>query len=150
MSSSEVLFSCTIAAGLFGSMLYLNFHPGKNEVLNDFLNTLNEGQKILYMKIKKERANIYFQSLIISLLLGFLYLNNSKKSGIRTCIFTSIVLGLNIIFYILWPKSTYMIKHLENESQKNAWLSVYKFMQFNHYFGMVLGGAAYIIVASYL
>ena len=149
-SNSEVLFSCTVASGLFASMLYLSFHPEKDDVLQAFMDTLNGKQKKLYIKIKNERAQIYFLGLIVSLLIGFIYLNNTRKSDTRTCVFVSMVLGITILFYLLYPKSTYMVRHLTSQKQTDAWLQVYRFMQYNHYLGMVLGGLAYLIVAIYM
>ena len=101
-SNSEVLFSCTVASGLFASMLYLSFHPEKDDVLQAFMDTLNKKQKKLYIKIKNERAQIYFLGLIVSLLIGFIYLNNTRKSDTRTCVFVSMVLGITILFYLLY------------------------------------------------
>ena len=149
-SNSEVLFSCTVASGLFASMLYLSFHPEKDDVLQAFMDTLNEKQKKLYIKIKNERSQIYFLGLVVSLLIGFIYLNNTRKSDTRTCVFVSMVLGITVLFYLLYPKSTYMVRHLTTQKQTDAWLQVYRFMQYNHYLGMVLGGLSYLIVAIYM
>ena len=43
-----------------------------------------------------------------------------------------------------------MVRHLTSQKQTDAWLQVYRFMQYNHYLGMVLGGLAYLIVATYM
>ena len=149
-SQTEVLFSCTIASGLFASMLYLSLHPEKDDVLRNFMSKLDKKQQKLYVKIKNERLQIYTYGLVISLLLGFIYLNNTKKSDTRTCVFVSMVLGITILFYLLYPKTTYMVKHLTHQEQVDAWLQVYRFMQYNHYLGMLLGGIAYLIVATYM
>ena len=40
-----------------------------------------------------------------------------------------------------------MAKYLETEKQRDAWLKIYKTMQFNYHFGFVLGLAGMFFVA---
>ena len=141
---------CLLASGLFASMLFVMFNPQKTKILNTFLNTLNSNQKHMHKKIVEERLKIYITGLIIGLIVGFTYLSMSKKSVIRTCVFTALVLSITIIFYMLIPKSTYMIKHLKTTEQFNKWLDVYKEMQYRNYMGFVLGIISYLLLAHNL
>ena len=45
----------------------------------------------------------------------------------------------NYFYYILSPKSTYMLEHINSPEQTKAWLAMYKEMQYNYHFGMVVG-----------
>ena len=46
------------------------------------------------------------------------------------------------------PKSDYILKHLENKEQINAWLKMYKEMNFKSNLGNVLGAASFLFVCK--
>ena len=58
------------------------------------------------------------------------------------CITGSITFTVNYFYYILTPKSEWMILSLEGQDQKEAWLKMYRHMQFNYHVGFLLGIAA--------
>ena len=147
LTNNQCLVACGIASAFFGGMLFLSLNPYKYEVLEQYLATLDENQLAIFRKIHKERMQIYLLGLVLGLLLGFIYLNVSKSSVARTCTFVAIVMGVNYLFYMVYPKSTYMIKHLNTEEQVNAWQNVYRTMQYRQYMGMVLGLVAYVLVS---
>ena len=99
----------------------------------------------------KERLNIYIQGMLLGLVFGFLYLHAVGEKDIsRACMFAVIVLGTNYFYYILKPKSDYMVKHLETKEQRLAWLDIYKEMQFRCKMGFVIGAVAFIIYGMVL
>lgn len=150
VSCSECDLWCLLASGLFAAMLYIMLNPHKTKVLNAFIDTLDEKQKKIHKKIVAERLTIYLTGLVLGLVVAFTYLSMSKKNVVRTCVFTVLVLSVNILFYMLVPKSTYMMEHLKTVEQYNRWLDVYKEMQYRNYMGFVLGVIAYLILASNL
>ncbi len=141
---------CLMASGLFAAMLYVMFSPSKTKLLNAFIATLNPKQKHVHRKIVEERLNIYITGLVLGLIVGFTYLSMSKKSVVRTCVFTTLVLSITIVFYMMIPKSTYMIQHLKTTEQFNKWLDVYKEMQYRNYMGLILGVISYLVLAHNL
>jgi hypothetical protein len=46
------------------------------------------------------------------------------------------------------PKSDYILSHLENKEQINAWLKMYKEMNFKSNLGSILGAAAFLFVCK--
>ena len=91
---------------------------------------------------------IYLISLTIGLVLGFLYLQfNKNKSVSRVCVFTVLVLFATNALYLISPKSKYMVSYLQTEEQRNAWLNVYKEMQYRQIIGTIIGMVAYIILS---
>ena len=60
----------------------------------------------------------------------------------------AITLATNYFYYILHPKSDYMILHLEEESQRLIWLKVYRNMQVKYHIGLVLGIIASMFLAK--
>lgn len=138
---------CMIASALFGSMLYLSLNVNKDKVYQQYLKLLDNDQKKVLKDINKERLHIYMMGLALGLVLGLFFLQITKKGAGRTCGFVVIVMLTNYLFYLVYPKSKYMISYLKTPEQKQGWLNVYRTMQFNHYFGMVLGAIAYAIVS---
>ena len=62
------------------------------------------------------------------------------------CIVGAITLTVNYFYYMLAPKSDWMILHIDGDAQKKAWLHIYKKMQYNYHLGALLGlvGALFV------
>ena len=45
----------------------------------------------------------------------------------------------NYFYYMLSPKTDWMLNHLTNKEEIKAWLLMYREMQFNYHMGLVLG-----------
>lgn len=145
-------FACLVATGLFASKIYLMVnYTGNNRLMTDFDALLNKKQKELYRKIIKERLRLYIQGMILGLVLGFIYLNvvNHKATG-RACLFTVIVLGTNYFYYMLAKKTDYMVPHLKTRKQREAWLAIYKNMQYRCKMGFVLGVVSFMLFGFFL
>ena len=116
-----------------------------------FLNLLNEDQKKKYKLIINERKNIYYAGYVFGILLSLLIviINKNLKKKITNvslvCIVGFVTFLTNYLFYILYPKSDYMLLHLTNKEQIFEWLAIYRKMQFNYHFGFVLGIIAVMI-----
>lgn len=145
----ECGISCLIACALFGSMLYTMLYQDKHTIMTAFQKTLSPEQSVIYKKIINERMRLYIEGLLIGLLLGFIYLSYSKRSVYSACIFTLIVLITNNGYYLIHPKSEYMVPYLNTEEQRRAWLNVYVSMKNRCYKGMILGALAYLLVGYY-
>lgn len=144
--------SCTLicmgAAALFVSMLYVSFNPYKHDVLSQFINTLDSQQQQIFLQIHEERMKIFVLGIIIGLICGTIILLFMSEHGIvRSCSFAIVTLAVTYLVYILYPKSKYMLTYLVRPNQKEAWLRVYKTMQYRSYMGMLLGAGAYILVS---
>ena len=122
-----------------------------------FYKLLDNDQKNTYKKIIDERKSIYFRGYGIGLILSFIFifiykyiLRPSKKSlsiWFLVCLTGAITFTTNYLFYILAPKSTYMINHLKNKKQITAWQNIYRTMQVKYHTGLVLGILAIMIFA---
>ena len=142
------LITCLLASGFMGAMIYSFLSINKNKLINDFSNTLNLEQKQRYSKIRDERLRLYMEGYLIGLVVSLLIifkLNNVSKYE-RVCLFVVIAIGINIVYYLAYPKSDYMLKHLTTKEQNKAWLNVYKTMKNRYLVGFILGVFAYIIL----
>ena len=64
------------------------------------------------------------------------------------CIVGAITLLCNYLFYIIHPKSDYMVLHLDSKGQREAWLDIYRHMQLKYHMGLVFGIIAAMLFAK--
>ena len=139
---------CLLASGLFAAMLMVMLNPNKTDIIKRFQATLDENQNKIYMEIVKERLNIYLVGLTLGLILGFLYLQyNTSKVASRACVFTVLVLFTTNVFYLIVPKSKYMLPILNTEEQRLRWLDVYSEMKYRHILGALLGVISFLVLS---
>ena len=95
----------------------------------------------IYIKIAKERANIYFQGLILGLVASYLLLSlvTLTTPFHKATFFLAITLITSVLYYFIVPKSDYMLNHLQTQEQNKAWLEVYKNMQKRYITGFIIG-----------
>ena len=98
-------------------------------------------QKEAYKKIVHERRSIYYQGYLLGFILSMLIIYNSPKmkQNSMICLVGVVSFTVNYFYYILSPKSDWIILHLYSAQQRLAWLDVYKSMQFNYHMGFLLG-----------
>jgi len=118
----------------------------------NFLNVLTSKQKDTYEKIINERKTIYYMGYVLGILLAIFTIYIMKKVlKIRfnnmslVCLVGSIVFVTNYLFYILYPKSDYMLLHLSDKRQITEWLKIYRKMQYKFHLGFVFGIIAVIV-----
>ena len=133
--------SCIIALIFLIIKLYLMFSPSIYNEFAEFDNTLTDSLKERYQKIIEERRNISLKGYGFGLILSAIYLYFNKNSKIMTkvCIVGSITFVTNYLFYIIYPKSDYMILHLDKDTQRKEWLDIYRKMQLKYHSGFLLG-----------
>ena len=146
--------TCIIALIFLFANIYTIFSC-QNINKQDFYNVLNNHQKHKYIIIISERRNIYFMGFVLGILLGFVLSFYAKKvlhyrfnKTSLTCFVVSITFITNYLFYILYPKSNYMLLELDDKKQIQEWLKIYKKMQFKYHFGFILGIIAVGIFCS--
>lgn len=151
--------TCSIAVALIIAMIYFQNATSKSEIVKEYKKQLPSNLQNLYEKIASERMRInyygYALGLILSLIIMFYNYSSSKYSSNRNKLTTTSLVCLVIIvsfltnyfYYILSPKTTYMLEHINSPEQTKAWLIMYKEMQYNYHFGMVIGITAVAILA---
>ena len=151
--------SCMFASVFLIANVYTMMSCSNDNNKLEFKNTLTKEQQVLYEKIINERKNIYYGGFILGIILsvfavyfGEKYLffidKKTKISNIpKICMIASITFITNYLFYILYPKTDYMLLHLNDKTQIQGWLAIYKKMQFKFHLGFVLGIIAVTIFA---
>ena len=147
--------SCAIATVFIVAMIFTMYGSDKTDATHNFKRILTPQQNEIYAKITNERRHIYFVGFGLGLILSFIFLlwNHMSRSGSRRvgqcstiCIVGAITFTTNYFYYMLSSKSDWMILHIEGDTQKKAWLHIYKKMQYNYHIGALLGlvGALFI------
>tara|TARA_B110001452_G_scaffold239732_1_gene220906 strand:- start:692 stop:1159 length:468 start_codon:yes stop_codon:yes gene_type:complete len=147
--------SCIVAGAFVISSIFVSLRVDKSTLKDPLFQLLSNENKQRYVIIANERKNIYLKGFglgfIISLFALFV-LNNNKmfkvNKLVNICFVLATSFSVNYFFYILHPKSDYMVLHLKDDEEKQAWLDIYKTMQFNYHLGFALGLVGMIFVGN--
>lgn len=139
--------SCFIAIIFLIANLYTMFICMNSKEKQNFFNTLEPQQKKIYTKIINERKTIYYAGFAIGIVISIILLNldikflklNKSNREKNICFVVATTFIINYLFYIIYPKSSYMILHLNDKQQIKEWLNVYRSMQLNYHMGFVFG-----------
>jgi uncharacterized membrane protein len=86
--------------------------------------------------------------MIVAGMIVYLYQWKVVQPFHKVVLFFAVTLFVAMLYYLLMPKSDYMLKHLQTNEQNRAWLDVYKTMQSRYIIGMILGAAAAVPIAN--
>ena len=147
--------SCAIALVFIISMIYMNNATQKSQTIQWYQEQLPTNLKNLYAKLTNERLRIYYYGyalgFILSLIIIIYNYQKSKPSHRMTttamvCTTITVSFITNYFYYMLSPKSDYMLNHINSPEQTKAWLTMYRHMQYYFHAGLVLG----IIAVAFL
>jgi uncharacterized membrane protein YkgB len=146
--------SCTISAIFIIGMIYFYNLTDKSEIVKHYKATLSSDLQKRYDKISDERKKIsyygYALGFILSLVIIFynMKIKKNKLSNMSiVCIVVATCFLTNYFYYILSPKSDWMLNHTSNQVEVKAWLQMYREMSFNYHLGLVFGIIAVGIMA---
>lgn len=136
---------CSVAVVFLLSSIFMMFLKDE-KLFTNFMNTLNKDQKKIYFKIIRERTMLYIGGMLLGLFLGFIYLSMNKNTNMNICAFITIIFITQIVFYKIYPKSTYMLYHLDKQEQVSAWTDIYTYMKKIYMFSFILAIVSYILI----
>ncbi len=146
--------SCMISAIFVIGMIYFYNLSDKSEIVKHYKSSLSSDLQKRYEKITMERTNISYQgyALGVILSLGIIFYNLKIKrsrmsSSALVCSVVATAFVTNYFYYMLSPKSDWMLNHMSNQQEVKSWLLMYREMQFNYHMGLVLGIIAVGVLA---
>ena len=148
-SSLSCYLSGMVGIGMLGAtFMTMSVNEEEN---NRFREVLSPDLVKVYNQIVIERRNLYFQGLILGLVISIFVL----KSGIfrvtnmyhRATLFLAITIPISVIYYFLMPKSDYMLNHLKSSEENKGWLHIYRTMRQRYILGFVFGSLAAIPIS---
>ena len=153
--------SCAIAFIFIVANIYCcAFSHRSGGVIQEFTAKLSPDTQRRYAAITQERQGIYFMGLFLGFILAMILLVCCRKyflgGGGRgghagaLCMVAAVAFSVNYFYYILSPKSDWMVLHLKSGEETQAWLTVYRTMQYNYHIGLVLGILAVVAFGNAL
>jgi uncharacterized protein YacL len=135
-------------------MIYFYYITDKSAIVKHYKEKLSSDLQKRYEKIAKERMNISLHGYALGLVFSlFIILYNLKMKGTKwntlslVCTVIATCFLTNYFYYMLSPKSDWMLKHISSPEEAKAWLQMYREMSFNYHMGMALGIVAVGIFA---
>jgi len=146
--------SCMISAIFIIGMIYFYNRTDKSEIVKHYKNMLPIDLQKRYEKISKERMTISYYGYGLGVILSlFIIFYNLKIKHVKlntlslVCTVVATCFLTNYFYYILSPKSDWMLNHTTNQEQVKAWLLMYREMSYNYHAGLALGIVAVGIFA---
>jgi len=143
-----------ISAVFLIGMIYFYNMTDKSTIVKHYKEKLSSDLQKRYDNIAKERMTIsyygYGLGVILSLVIIFY---NLKIKGVKmntfalVCTVMATCFLTNYFYYILSPKSDWMLNHMGNQEEVKAWLQMYREMQYNYHAGLALGIIAVGVLA---
>jgi len=130
------------------------FTVDKYGISQKFRATLNTHQEAIYDKIVKERIWLSIKGYLLGLFVAVViiidnYINRRVKDlPTNIAIATATTFIIHYFYYILSPKSDWMVLHLDHKTQRDAWVNVYREMQWGFHSGIFIGIVGVAILAS--
>ena len=146
--------SCSIGLVFLIANIYCMFGVDKHKKKKAFFDNLNLELQNKYTKIIEERRKIYYHGYILGILLSFLVvlLSYSIKKKVTNkmvmCTVLTVTLVTNYLYYILAPKSDWIILYLDSMKEREGWLDIYRTMQVRYHMGLVFGLVAVTAFAN--
>lgn len=133
--------SCMISAVFIIGMIYFYNRTDKSEIVKQYKEQMSPELQDRYDKITKERRMISCQGYIVGIILSLfiIFYRGIKNTFSLVCTVMATCFLTNYFYYMLHPKSDWMLNHVETQEEVKAWLEMYKEMQFNYHAGLVLG-----------
>ena len=149
------VMNCSIAIMFLVGTIYLLITTSRSQEIDELYQVMTQEQIQRFEAIVKQRRDLSIQGYVLGLVLAFIVLFSSKmmKSFKLTntssvCMVGAITFATNYFYYVLHPKSDYMLLHLDQAKQRLLWLDVYRNMQVKFHVGLLLGIVASMFLAN--
>lgn len=146
--------SCIISAVFVIGMIYFYNMTDKSEIVKHYKEKLSIPLQKRYEKITEERKMISYHGYILGLILSLFFIfYNTKVKGYKlntfslVCLVMAVCFLTNYFYYMLSPKSDWMLNHTSSQEEVKAWLQMYREMSYNYHMGLALGIVAVGIFA---
>jgi len=146
--------TCSIAVAFIIGKIYFYNATQNSEIVKHYREKLPTNLKLLYDKLSNERLKISIYGYVLGFLLSLciiFYNLRLKREKLRNislvCIVITTCFLTNYFYYMLTPKSDWMLNHINNPEQTKLWLQMYRAMSVYYHSGLVLGIVAVGILA---
>jgi uncharacterized protein YacL len=135
-----------VSAVFIIGMIYFYNMTDKSEIVKHYKEKLPIVLQKRYESISKERMFISYRGYVLGILISsviIFYNLKIKKQKLNTfslvCTVMATCFLTNYFYYILSPKSDWMLNHVTSPDQVKDWLQMYREMSYNYHMGIALG-----------
>jgi uncharacterized protein YacL len=141
--------TCFFALVIVVAMVIMTLMVSNDTFIKNYRDQLPTDIQKEYDRIVAERQQIYFTGYLIgfvvaifSIVFSINVLKQKMPVSAMVCLTVVISTVINYFYYILSPKSNYMIELLKTDQQRQEWFQTYKSMQYYYHFSFILGAVA--------
>ena len=138
--------TCIFSAVFVISMIFMTNAMSTSQTIQTYQKQLPQDLQQLYQQIREERTQIFYTGYIIGFILALIiivYNTQIKKTRMSwtsmVCLTVFVAFIANYFYYVLTPKTKWMLDHIDNPDQTKAWLQMYKSMQTYYHTSFVFG-----------
>jgi len=124
----------------------MNYSMLDSQIMNKYKRQLPEDLQLVYREIVNERTNIYYMGYSLGFILSIIIILYNTQVGKNrmsnfgmVCLVIAVSFSVNYFYYILSPKTKWMLNEIKTQEQSKAWLEMYRNMQMYYHSGLVLG-----------
>jgi hypothetical protein len=146
--------TCIFSAVFLVAMIFMTNWMTTNQTTLKYQNQLPEHLQETYISIVKERTQIFYTGYALGLFLAlFVIFYNMKIKQQKmnwpsmVCLTVFIAFLTNYFYYVLSPKTKWMLNSIDTPEQTKAWFEMYRTMQVYYHGSLVLGIIAIGLVA---
>ena len=117
-----------------------------SQIMQKYREQLPESLQNTYREIVNERTKINYFGYLLGFILSIVIIiyntriaKNKMGNLGMVCLVIAVSFTVNYFYYILSPKSKWMLNEVKTEEQTKAWLEMYRHMQVYYHTGFVLG-----------
>lgn len=137
---SPCIPTCLVSLIFILGMIYFYNATSSSKVVKHYKDTLPSNLLERYNKISNERMRISYFGYVLGLVISLIIIINRKMSNqTKVCVTIVVTFVTNYFYYILSPKSDWMLYHINSSEQIKSWLTMYREMQYNYHLGIVFG-----------
>jgi uncharacterized protein YacL len=127
-------------------MIFMTNSMSTSSTIKSYEKELPPNLQEIYKQIRNERMRIFYTGYILGFILAvFIIVYNIQFNKKRmswpaiVCLTVFVSFITNYFYYILTPKTKWMLDNVENQNQTKAWLQMYKSMQTYYHGGLAFG-----------
>lgn len=144
--------TCFFAIAIIASMFVMTLLTKSNPHVLEYRKSLSPELQAVYDTIVEERASLSITGYSIGLFLSIIFIffvTRSRKMAVSGMVCLAVLISFIVhhLYYMLSPKSKYMVSYLETKEEKENWLAVNRSMQVNYHLSFVLGIAGVGVLA---
>lgn len=145
------LSCCGLSFVFIVSMILSNNMVYKSKVVESYAQSLSKNLQEKYETLAQERLSIYYFGFFLGLIISGIFISYQAQTRQFSnlsiiCTIAAISFFTNYFYYILAPKTDYMLNHIKEEHDIKNWLIMYRSMQVYCHSSLVFGILALVFL----